>query len=158
MQRTHENISEDVGKVRPRHRDQTDMLRRRLALLSGTDKVLMTMYLENGNSFRQIARVRGVNETSVARRVHKITTRLRDSEYIACMRNRAKLTTDQMAIAKDFFLMGLPMSKIAVKRGSSVHRVRRALIEIRGLISGAEKRTRSAQDSDCYMGNMKVRS
>ncbi|UCC98667.1 MAG: sigma-70 family RNA polymerase sigma factor [Phycisphaerales bacterium] len=144
MQRIHENISEDVEKVRPCHRDQMDMLRRRLALLSGTDKVLMTMYVENGNSFRQIARVRGVNETSVARRVHRITKRLMGSDYIACIGHRAKLTTDQMAIAKDFFLTGLPMSKIAQKRGSSVHRVRRILMEIRRLISGAEERTKSA--------------
>ncbi|MHC4507396.1 MAG: sigma factor-like helix-turn-helix DNA-binding protein [Planctomycetota bacterium] len=156
MQRTHENISEGVEKVKGYHRDQMDMLRRRLALLSGTDKVLMTMYVENGNSFRQIARVRGVSETSVARRVHKITARLTDSAYITCMRNRAKLTTDQMAIAKDFFLMGLPMSRIAAKRGTSVHRVRRALIEIRSLVSEAEERSKSVQNSDCCMRDVKV--
>jgi transposase-like protein len=158
MKKTHENISVSRGQVRPSHRNEMDVLRRRLTLLSGTDKVLMTMYLENGNSFRQIARVRGVNETSVARRVHKITTRLTDSEYITCLRNRAKLTKDQMAIAKDFFLMGLPMSKIAKTRGLSVHRVRKALMEIRSLISGAEKQSKSVQSSLCYIGDAKVGS
>jgi len=140
MKRTHENISEHVRVVESGHRDQVEILRSRLALLSGMDRVLMTMYVENGNSFRQIARVRGVSETSVARKVHKIAKRLTNGEYIRCIRNSAKLTPDQMAIAKDFFLTGLAMSRIAAKRRSSVHRVRRALMEIRNLVGGAAKR------------------
>ncbi len=137
MKRTHENVSEQVRAVRSEHRDQMEILRSRLGLLSGADKVLMTMYVQNGNSFRQIARVRGVSETSVARRVHKIARRLTDGQYISCLRNRAKLTPDQMAIAKDFFLTGLAMSRIAAKRSLSVHLVRKTLRKIRDLVDGA---------------------
>ena len=144
MKRTHENISEQVRVVESGHRDQMEILRSRLGLLSGTDKVLMTMYVQNGNSFRQIARVGGISETSVARKVHKISKRLTDGEYIRCLRNSEKLTPDQMAIAKDFFLTGLAMSRIAVKRHSSVHRVRRALTEIRDLVSGAAERANAS--------------
>jgi predicted DNA-binding protein YlxM (UPF0122 family) len=139
MKRTHENISEQVRVVESGHRDQMEILRSRLGLLSGTDKVLMTMYVQNGNSFRQIARVGGISETSVARKVHKIAKRLTDGEYIRCLRNSAKLTPDQMAIAKDFFLTGLAMSRIAAKRHSSVHRIRGTLMEIRYLVGEAAK-------------------
>jgi len=121
-----------------------EMLRGRLGLLSGTDKVLMTMYVRNGISFRQIARVRGVSETSVARRLHKIARRLTDGQYIRCLRNKKRLTPEQMAIAKDFFLKGTAMSRIAARRSSSVHRVRGALRKIRDLIDDtAAQKTRS---------------
>lgn len=144
MKRIHENISDDAHQVESEHRDQMEILRSRLGLLSGTDRVLMTMYVRNGNSFRQIARVRGVSETSVARKVRKIARRLTDGEYIRCLRNSTKLTPDQMAIAKDFFLMGLAMSRIAVKRRSSVHRVRRALTEIRDLVGRTARRANAS--------------
>jgi predicted DNA-binding protein YlxM (UPF0122 family) len=145
MNMTHENISEQVRVVESGHRDQMEVLRGRLALLSGTDKVLMTMYVQNGNSFRQIARVGGISETSVARKVHKIAKRLTDGQYIRCLRNSAKLTPDQMAIAKDFFLTGLAMSRIAAKRRSSVHRVRRALAKIRDLVDEPARRANASQ-------------
>jgi hypothetical protein len=44
-----------------------------------------------------------------------------------------------LAIAKDFFVLGLPMSKIADKRCSSVHRVRKALLDIRELTMTIDK-------------------
>ena len=137
MKRTHENIAAETPDLKGRHRERTDVLRSRLHILSGTDKVLMTMYVENGNSCRQIARIAGVSETTVIRRIDAIVKRLMDGDYIRCLKSSRKLTADQMAIAKDFFVMGLPMSKIAGKRCSSVHRVRKALLEIRSLV-GAE--------------------
>jgi hypothetical protein len=138
MKRTHENVSAEAPDLKDRHRDQADVLRSRLHMLSGTDKVLMTMYVENGNSCRQIARIQGVSETTVARRIDVVVKRLMDGEYIRCLRSRRKLTADQMAIAKDFFVMGLPMSRIAGRRGSSVYRVRRTLVKIRELVRAAE--------------------
>ena len=144
MKRTHENIPDQVRVLDRSHRDRMEMLRSRLCLLSGADKVLMTMYVQNGISFRQIARVRGVSETSVARRLHKIARRLADGQYIRCLRNKKRLTPEQMAIAKDFFLKGTAMSRIAARRSSSVHRVRGALRKIRDLIDDtAAQKTRS---------------
>lgn len=140
MKRTHENISAERLDQKGHHRGRTDVLRSRLHILSGTDKVLMTMYVENGNSCRQIARIAGLNETTVSRRIDAIVKRLMDGEYIRCLKSCRKLTADQMAIAKDFFVMGLPMSKIADKRCSSVHRVRKALLEIRSLVGQTETR------------------
>ena len=46
--------------------DRIDLLRARVDILTGRDKALMTMYLENGNTFRQMARIAGVNETTIA--------------------------------------------------------------------------------------------
>jgi predicted DNA-binding protein YlxM (UPF0122 family) len=141
MRRVHENIAGQTNNVKGRHRGGIELLRSRLNLLSGTDKVLMTMYVEHGNSFRQIARIRGVSETSVARRIRAITKRLTDGPYIDCLRNRDKMTGRQLAVAKDYYLMGLSMRQIAAKRRRSYYRVRDALIEIRSIVTEPERRT-----------------
>ena len=118
-----------------RRRGELDLLRSRLHLLNGKEKVLMTMYLENGSSFRQIARLAGVSDTSIARRIRILTERLTDGEYITCLRNRDKFTRDQMTIAKDYFLVGLSMKEIAVKRRWSRYHVRETIIKIKSILN-----------------------
>ena len=141
MKRIHKNIAEQTNNVKGRHRAGIELLRSRLNLLSGTDKLLMTMYIEHGNSIRQIARIRGVTETSVARRIRAITKRLTDGPYIDCLRNRDKLTRRQLSIAKDYYLMGLSMRQIAAKRRWSYYCVREALIEIQSIVTAPQRRT-----------------
>jgi uncharacterized protein (DUF111 family) len=141
MKKTHENISKRRD-FKGRHRDQMEMLGDRVNLLGGADRVLMIMYMQNGNSFRQIARVRGISETSVARRVQRIIRRLANSEYVRCTKSAERLTADQMAMAREFFLLGQSMGRIAARRCSSVHHVRKALEDIRDLASAAGLRAR----------------
>ncbi len=135
MKKIHVNISQTTLEDEKRRRDELDLLRSRLHLLNGKEKVLMTMYLENGSSFRQIARLAGVCDTSIARRIHILTERLTDGEYITCLRNRDKFTRDQMTIAKDYFLMGLSISKIAAKRHRSCYHVRETIIKIKSILN-----------------------
>ncbi len=141
MKRIHGNIAKQTSNVKGRHRGGIELLRSRLNLLSGTDKLLMTMYIEHGNSIRQIARIRGVSETSVARKIRAITKRLTDGPYIDCLRNRNKLTGRQLAIAKDYYLMGLSMRQIAAKRCRSYYRVRDTINEIQNIVTAPERRT-----------------
>jgi DNA-binding NarL/FixJ family response regulator len=96
--------------------------------------VLMTMYITNGNSFRQIARLLDVSETSVARRIHQLADRLTNGEFLICVRNQDKLSRRQMAIARDSFLEGLSNKQIAKKRSMSLYAVRKELTSIRDLI------------------------
>ncbi len=124
-----------MPKDKNEYRDRIDLLRSRVNLLTGKDKLLMTMYLENSNSFRQMARLAGVNESRIARKIHRVTKRLIDGEYITCLRNRNKFTKTEMAIAKDYFLLGLSMKKIAGKRRRSYYRVRETLKKIQRLVT-----------------------
>ena len=143
MKRIHVNIPEDTQDVKGRRRGGIDLLRSRLNLLAGMDKVLMTMYIEHENSFRQIARVCGVSESNVARRINGIISRLTDGQYIACLRNRDMLSKWQLAVAKDYFLLGLSMRKVAAKRRRSYYNVRDTLNEIRNIVTASERRTGS---------------
>lgn len=135
MEKIHVNISQTTLEAEKRRRDELDLLRSRLHLLNGKEKVLMTMYLENGSSFRQIARLAGVSDTSIARRINGLTKRLIDGEYIVCLRNRDKFTRDQMTIAKDYFMVGLSMKEIAVKRRWSRYHVRETIIKIKSILN-----------------------
>ena len=138
MEKVHKNIPQSTLTAKNACRDRIDLLRSRVSLLAGKDKVLMTMYLENGNSFRQMARLVGVNEASIARRIHKVTKRLIDGEYITCLRNRNKFTGIELDIAKDYFLLGLSMKKIAKKRNSTYYHVRETLKKIQRLVTTIE--------------------
>ena len=141
MKRVHENIKEQTISVKDLRRGRIELLAGRLNLLTGTDKVLMTMYIRHGNSIRQIARVRGVSETSIARRIRAISKRLVEGPYINCLRCREKLTSRQLAIAKDYYLMGLSIRRIAAKRRWSYYRVRDTIIEIKSIVNEPQRRT-----------------
>lgn len=134
MKKIYTNISQKTLEAKNQYRDEIDLLRSRLNLLKGKDKVLMTMYLENGNSFRQIARLTGISDTSIARRINGLTKRLLDSQYIVCLRNRDKFTREQMTIAKDYFLTGLSIRKIALKRHRSFYHVRETMKKIQNIL------------------------
>jgi len=113
--------------------DRIDMLRCRVGLLTGKDRVLMQMYLDNANTFRQISRLGGVNEANVARRIHKLVRRLLDGQYITCLRNRDKFTEEQIEMARDYFVDGLPMSEIADRHETSYYAVRQTMKKIQRL-------------------------
>jgi len=132
------NISEQTLEMKGYRRGRLELLQARLGLLRGKDKVLMTMYLVNGNSFRQIARLRGVSETSIARRIYQLAERLTEGEFLSCLRNRDKLSQRQMAVARDYFLTGLSIKQIAGKRSMSFYTVRKVLFSIRNVIKELE--------------------
>jgi len=124
-----ESLGRQGGNER-KYGSRLELLESRIELLCGKEKLLMTMYLKNGNSFYQMARLAGVNEVTIARRIHKIIKRLLDGEYITCLRNRDKFSDCEMAVAKDYFLTGLSMREIARHQRCSRYRVRQTLGKI----------------------------
>jgi predicted DNA-binding protein YlxM (UPF0122 family) len=129
------NLSEAGLKEDSESRDRVNLIRQRLSILSGEDKVLMTMYWENGNSLRQISKLAGVSRATIARRISKLTERLVEGQFIDCLRYRNKFTHSEMTIAKDYFLLSLSMKKIADKRHLSFYHVRKSLEKIQQLLA-----------------------
>jgi predicted DNA-binding protein YlxM (UPF0122 family) len=134
MEKVKEDITEEELQVRGKYRDSIDILLSRISMLAGEDKLLMTMYWENGNSLRQIGRLAGINRLSIARRINKATRRLMEGQYITCLRNRDRFTRRQMAVAKEYYLLGLSIKAIAEKRKLSLYRVRQILNKIQRII------------------------
>lgn len=115
-------------------RERIDLLQNRIELLTGRDRVLMSMYLQNANSFRQMAKLSGVNEATIARRIYKIVNRLIDGEYLTCLRRRREFSSLELKVAKDYFVRGLSQRKIAKKRNCSLYHVRKTTRKIQQMV------------------------
>ncbi|MHC4483071.1 MAG: helix-turn-helix domain-containing protein [Planctomycetota bacterium] len=137
MQTMHANVPQEASEAKSAYRDRIELLRSRVSMLTGKDRLLMTMYLENGNTIRQLARLAGVSEASISRRIHKITKRLVDSRYMTCLQNRDKFTRAEMAIAKEHFLLGLSLKGIARRHRCSAYHVYKVVRRIQKVIDGA---------------------
>ncbi|MGB7582462.1 MAG: hypothetical protein WBL85_08460 [Sedimentisphaerales bacterium] len=133
-------------KVNPISREETeatdriDLLRCRAGLLTGRDGALMQMYLNGSGTLSQMARLAGVNEVNVARRIHKLVRRLLDGQYITCLHNRDKFSNEQIEMARDYFVDGLPMKEIADRHEITYYQVRKTMRQIQRLTSVPNKR------------------
>lgn len=139
MEDVRDYILQNLRQVKQTNRDEVELLRRRMELLKGEDRVLLTMYLENSNSFRQMSRLSGISDTSIARRINRIMNRLIDGRYIICLRSESQLTWEELAVAKQHFLMGYSMRKIAARRRCSYYRIRKIMRKINRLIEDKVK-------------------
>ena len=114
--------------------DNADELNARSRVLSSRDRAFMQLYYRSGSTFSEMARVVGVNETTIARRVNKIIARLIRSEYAACLNNGSKLDGIDMSIARDYFIKGLSQIFIAKKRELTRYEVRKRLKRIERVV------------------------
>jgi len=121
--------------------ERIELLRSRAGLLTGKDGALMQMYLNGTGTLSQMARLAGVNEANVARRIHKLVRRLLDGQYITCLRNRDKFTQEQIEMARDYFVDGLPMGEIANRHEITYYEVRKTMRKIQRLTTVTQTHT-----------------
>ena len=143
MKEFHENNSTQASNDVQIMRSRNELLRERLAFLESEDHFLMKMYIENGNSFNQLARVAGVAPGTVSRRINRIINRLTNGEYVICLRNREMFSCQDLSVAKDHYMRGYSMRKIAKRWGLTFYTVRETLNRIEcllGLIKKVKKR------------------
>lgn len=119
-------------------RDTAQSLRERAEYLTEPDRTLVMMYLENQNSFRQMAQLLGVSEATVARRVKKIISRIGNRDIEPVLAESSTLSHRQKKIARDYFLRGLNVKKIAHKYKMTYYNTRRTINLLRKL-SGQHK-------------------
>jgi len=131
MKQIHVKMSEDLSRPRNEHRGRIEELCQKVKFLDGVDRVMMTMYLKNGNTFRQIATLMGIHEGNISRRIRRITKKLIEGEYIICLRHSNRFTCRQMEIAKHYFLWGIPLRQLASMHNSSFYRMRLAVLDIK---------------------------
>jgi len=91
--------------------------------LDGEDRALAQMYLEHGNSLRQIGQLMGLTPQSVGRRIRRILRRLTDETYEVCLGNREDFNGRELSIVRDHFIGGLSKSCISRNRGLTYYRV-----------------------------------
>lgn len=125
----HLSNSQNVAKYRNTadERDLAGLLQTRAHLLTGQDRALLTMYLENGGNFCQMARLAGLCATSIARKIRRIAERLVDETYPMCLRHRDQFSDLELAIAKDYFVRGRSMTRISQARNVTYYCVRKTV-------------------------------
>ena len=132
---------------------KVDLLRARTAWLRGKDKVLMRMYLDNGNTFRQMARVAGVNESTIARRIYKIVQRLLDAHYLVALRHSDEFSLLQMEIVQDYFVRGKTRAQISRQYDRSRYYINKTLLKVQALAepdASAAQHTVIASEALCH--------
>ncbi len=132
------------GKSRPGK--SLELVQGTTNMLTGEDRSLLKMYIEKGASFAEIARLVGTGEQRVARRVRRIARRLIDGRYVNCVRRPGKLNIVELGVSRDYFLRGLPLKRIAAKRGLTYHRARKALKRVRRILGEDLQRTCPARN------------
>ena len=138
MRTIHTNLSQDRLEEKKKNRAQIDVLRSRLDLLDGKDRLLMTLYLENGYSIFKISKVTELCQSSIARRIKRLTKKLTEGSYITCLRNSDKFNRYQMVVAKDYFLKDLSMKEITNKRHRSLYHIRETISKIKSILNECE--------------------
>ena len=133
------NISTDLSNNMNRQREMLDVLRHRKELLKGEAKLLMTMHLECGKSYRQIARIMGVSTSTIYHRIKRISKLLTGKSFHIYRDCRKQLNKQYKEIARDYFLMGLPILQIAKKHRCSRNKVRQDIEKILSLIEAEKK-------------------
>jgi len=147
LSRLRRNISGDTSQHRNRSQRAGGSLQGRIDLLGGKNAVLMKMHLDNGTSFREISRLAGLSERTVARRIRRMAGTLMAGQYLSCLRYRDRFNWVELDIAKEYFLMGMSLKSIARRRRWSYHRARKALTKIEGLL---ERSQRPKQTRACH--------
>ena len=152
MKKVQVNFEKMKAQERGRHQFRTgyanrnSLLQMRAQMLTGKDKVLMKMYLEDGKMFGEMARLAGVSEGTIARRVGRLTRRLLRGEYMMCLRDGEGLSSFERAVAKDYFLEGLSQRDIVRKREVTVYQVRKALKRLQALVNSEVRRKDDDED------------
>jgi len=136
----HDNVGVESGDIRRCRRDMIEVLRRRVGLLRGKERLMMKMYLENGNTVSQLARLAGVNQSSMYRRIRRLKKRLIHGEYIKCVRMRWKFSKIEMDVAREHFLEGRTYKEIAERHGCTSYRINKIVRTIRGRLGREVRR------------------
>ncbi len=117
-----------------------EFLRGRAESLGSEDRALILMYLEGRGSVGQIAKLSGVDESTIRRKVGVIMRRLVGGLYATCLRGRLQLSRLEMAIARDYLARHYSQKAIASSRGVSIYRVRKAIDKVERMIAAANEK------------------
>lgn len=112
-------------------RTDAEKILQRAQQLPEPDRTVVTMYLQNANSFRQIAQLTGLSEATVARHIREILTTLSDEKLHTVLTSSRFLSRRQRKIVRDYFFGGLTVSSIARKYRMSYYNARRIISIVR---------------------------
>jgi predicted DNA-binding protein YlxM (UPF0122 family) len=127
MNTGYSKLSRDSQQSAVDLRSEAEKILERARQLSEPDRTLVTMYLRNTNSFRQISQLTGISEITVARRIRKLLAMLRDDRLNALLTSDRLLSRRQKKIVRDYFFGGLTVHNLAYKHRMSYYNARKII-------------------------------
>ena len=119
-------------------RSLSDVICQRLYWLDGMDRLLLELVYEKNTSYRQVAQLIGLSETTVSRRVRKLTKGLLSRDYQICLKNRWNLSAFQLKLARERFVLRLSYKAIARRHRISLYRVQYHLHRLSQVLQNAK--------------------
>lgn len=104
----------------------------RVEILSA-EQVTLVRFFRNTPNYRVIAKMAGVNEATIARRLKKIARHICRDNFPAALSKNSNLTPEEMEILKDHFVNGLSIRTIAKNKNLSFYSVRKTIRQMRNL-------------------------
>ncbi|MFA5555288.1 MAG: hypothetical protein WDA68_12170 [Phycisphaerae bacterium] len=131
MSKFHQNLDPRIFCASRDVRNRLETYRSRLEFLNEPDRILVKMFLDNANSYRQISKLLGVSVSTVSRRIEKITNRLSSENFSDVLRSRDSLAAVHLELAKDYFVRGLTIRALSDKYKTSFYRIWKILRDIK---------------------------
>jgi len=100
-----------------------EKLRRRLDLLEVKERTLLELYLEHNASYSRLAKLTGLNERYVARKLQRLLRCLQSEEYVSFVRHQRLFGPRTLEVAYDRYLLGMSVRSISRKRKISRYKV-----------------------------------
>jgi hypothetical protein len=125
----------DVNRI-PARRDLVELLRARVDLLSSENRALLRMYLDGGSSFDELARLAGMNRSTMCRRIHRMIRRLCDETYALCQ--GGPFSEPELTVIRDRFVRGLSLKRICRDHKLCYYRARAIVEKARKVVRSTE--------------------
>jgi len=132
------HISEGSDR-RPAAVNGYEKLRMRLDLLEGKERTLLELYLEHSASYYRLAKLTGLSERYVARKVQRLLRCLESEEYISIVRHQKLFGTRTLEVAYDRYLLGMSVRSISKKRKISRYRVSKKIRVLKDWLQEKER-------------------
>ena len=104
-----------------------DRVLTRADTLEADQRALLRVILEQGSSYRQVARLRGEHASTVSRRFRRLLRKLSHATGGKTPIKAGRLAPLDEAILSAYYLLGMNQSRIAARLSISRYRVRKAL-------------------------------
>jgi predicted DNA-binding protein YlxM (UPF0122 family) len=124
VKQVHKNIDSVKVKRRNSFRDNFELIRKHISLLSdGRIQCILKLYIE-GITLSEMATITGKSKTALHRLIHKELKRISKAQYSYVLQYRRRFTKEERAVAIDYYIQGINITKISSFRGMSLYRVR----------------------------------
>lgn len=107
-----------------------EKLSTRVDMLPEKQRTFVRLF-QNTQKYRPIAKIAGVNEATIARRLKKIAQQISNNNFITALSQNSSLPSEKMEILKDYFVTDQPMIRIAQNRRLTYYKVRKMIKENR---------------------------